>query len=61
MNRTNDNAVKLDARTGAPACPRHGPQRGAEYRAQDPAPCGCTWVWENGQLIAVPSRRDWQP
>lgn len=61
MSRTNDNAVKLDAGTGAPTCPVHGPQRGAEYRAQDPAPCGCAWVWENGRLVAAPSRRDWQP
>ena len=29
----------------------------AEYKAQDPAPCGCAWVWENGHLVAVPSRK----
>ena len=28
--------------------------------AQDPAPCGCAWVWtDNGRLEAVPSRHDW--
>ena len=25
----------------------------AEYKAQDPAPCGCAWVWEGDRLIAV--------
>ena len=34
MNRT-DNRVTLDAATGAPRCPWHGPQRGAEYKQQD--------------------------
>lgn len=28
----------------------------AEYKAQDPAPCGCAWVWEDNRLVAVPSR-----
>ena len=28
----------------------------AEYKAQDPAPCGCAWVWEGDRLVAVPSR-----
>lgn len=50
------NRVVMDAATGQPRCPWHGPQRGAEYGAQDPAPCGCAWVWEGGQLVAVPSR-----
>lgn len=32
----------------------------AEYRAQDPAPCGCAWTWnEAGQLEAAPSRGAW--
>jgi excisionase family DNA binding protein len=30
-------------------CPRHG-KVVAEYKAQDPAPCGCAWVWEDGLL-----------
>lgn len=55
MNRT-DNRVTLDAATGAPRCPWHGPQRGAEYKQQDPAPCGCAWVFEDARLVAVPSR-----
>ena len=54
------NRVTLDAATGAPRCPYHGPQRGAQYAAQDPAPCGCAWVWEDDQLVAVPSRADWR-
>ncbi len=29
----------------------------AEYKAQDPAPCGCAWVWtDDGKLEAVPTR-----
>lgn len=37
-------------------CPVHGEADG-EYEAQDPAPCGCAWVWDEktGRLIAVPS------
>jgi hypothetical protein len=29
----------------------------AAYEAQDPAPCGCAWVWEDGRLIVAPSYR----
>ena len=54
------NRVVLDAATGLPRCPWHGVQRGAEYAAQDPAPCGCAWVWENGQLVATDSRQGWR-
>ena len=55
-----DNTVKIDAATGAPRCPWHGPQVGAEYGQQDPAPCGCAWVWsaDGHRLEAVPSRAD---
>ena len=35
----------------------------AEYRAQDPAPCGCAWTWSvlDGRYVleAAPSRGDW--
>ena len=54
------NRVVMDAATGHPRCPWHGVQRGAEYAAQDPAPCGCAWVWEDDRLVAVPSRADWR-
>ena len=54
------NRVVLDPATGQPRCPCHGAQRGAEYAAQDPAPCGCAWVWENGQLVATDSRQGWR-
>lgn len=32
----------------------------AEYKAQDPAPCGCAWVWDEKThvLVAVPSRKE---
>lgn len=38
-----------------PRCPVHGEQN-TQYQAQDPAPCGCAWVWEDNKLIAVPKR-----
>lgn len=39
-------------------CPCHGFVAGAERKQQDPAPCGCAWVWdESGTLEAVPSRK----
>ncbi len=40
-----------------PHCPIHGIIKGAEYRQQMPAPCGCDWVWEEGQgyLVAQPN------
>jgi hypothetical protein len=47
---------EVKAVQGGVRCPRHGMQKGATYGAQDPAPCGCGWVWENGKLIAVPQR-----
>lgn len=55
-----DNTVKIDAATGAPRCPWHGAQLGAEYVAQDPAPCGCVWAWsaDGRRLEAAPSRAD---
>ena len=39
-------------------CPVHGFIEGAERKQQDPAPCGCAWVWnEEGLLEAVPSSK----
>lgn len=36
----------------------------AEYRAQDPAPCGCVWTWSvlDGRYVleAAPSRAEWR-
>jgi hypothetical protein len=48
--------VKIDDE-GRCLCPFHGLVEGAEYEAQDPAPCGCAWVPGNrGTVLAV--RRD---
>jgi hypothetical protein len=35
-------------------CPHHGKLdvSADEYRAQNPAPCGCVWEWEGERLIA---------
>jgi len=52
------NTVKI-TQTGI-RCPRHGIVPGAEYRAADPAPCGCAWVWEGGRLMAVPSMSNFE-
>lgn len=43
---------------GGCRCPHCGVVKEAEYKAQDPAPCGCAWVWDEstGLLIATPSR-----
>jgi type IV pilus biogenesis protein CpaD/CtpE len=48
--------VKVEV--GGVRCPVHGVQRDAEYAQQDPAPCGCAWVWDEARarLEAVPSR-----
>ncbi len=45
---------------GGCRCPQHGEQPGAEYKAQDPAPCGCAWVWDEATalLVAVLSRKE---
>jgi hypothetical protein len=44
---------------GRVRCGGCGQVMDAEYRAQDPAPCGCAWTWnEAGQLEAAPSRAD---
>jgi hypothetical protein len=51
-------------RKGTVRCPVHGEIRNStmdDYKAQDPAPCGCAFVWDETQrniLIAVPSRRN---
>lgn len=56
--------IEQERETGYPAnrviitgqgckCPRHGLQKGTEYKKQI-APCGCKWVWKNGFLISVP-------
>lgn len=50
------NHVKVQA-DGKLRCPRHGAIR-AEYKPQDPAPCGCAWIWEDEYLVAVPSVAD---
>jgi excisionase family DNA binding protein len=47
-----DDIVKYRA-NGLIHCPHHGNIE-ATYAAQDPAPCGCAWVWEDELLIAVP-------
>lgn len=49
------NQVKI-THNDKPRCPVHGEQE-TRYEAQDPAPCGCAWVWENGKLIAAPGRK----
>ncbi len=43
--------------SGGCICPRHGFVAGAVREQQDPAPCGCAWVWDErtGLLEAVPS------
>ena len=49
------NTVKMTADNKV-RCGNCGHKVKAEYKAQDPAPCGCAWVWENGRLIAVSHR-----
>jgi hypothetical protein len=49
------NTVKMTA-DGKVRCGNCGRKVEAEYKAQNPAPCGCAWVWENGRLIAISSR-----
>ena len=42
-------------------CPWHGELTNttqADFRAQNPAPCGCTWTWLHRRLLAVPSQTD---
>ncbi len=47
---------------GRVRCGGCGQVMDAEYRAQDPAPCGCAWSWsvQHGQYVleAAPSRAD---
>lgn len=50
-----DTAVKLEQGTGLIHCHLCGKRVKGEYKAQDPAPCGCAWMWENGRLAAAPS------
>lgn len=50
-----DRAVKMEQGTGLIHCHFCGRRVRGEYQAQDPAPCGCAWVWENGRLVAAPS------
>lgn len=40
-------------------CQGCGKMVSAEYKQQDPAPCGCAWVWNEStqRLEAVPSRK----
>ncbi len=47
----------VTATSGGCICPRHGFVAGAVREQQDPAPCGCAWVWDErtGLLEAVPS------
>lgn len=28
----------------------------APYQSGTPAPCGCDWLWYDGQLVATPNR-----
>jgi hypothetical protein len=55
-----DNAVKIEPGTGLVHCHRCGKRVKAEYKEQDPAPCGCAWVWSErtGQLEACSSNAD---
>lgn len=41
---------------GGARCPVHGLVRGAAYGEQHPAPCGCSWSWDEatGHLVAMP-------
>jgi hypothetical protein len=57
MENSKNMVVKVQAGTGKLICPRHGEVADAEYREQIPSPCSKNdeaWVWEDGELIAVP-------
>jgi len=43
---------------GGVRCPIHGLVKGAEFGEQHPAPCGCTWAWDenDGTLRALSFR-----
>lgn len=53
---TSDNRVTATAH--GVCCPIHGDIPAARYGQQEPAPCGCSWVWDeqDGSLRAVPYR-----
>ena len=55
---TPQNAIYVTV--GGIRCPKHGLVAGARYQEQDPAPCGCAWVWDEAThcLVAVPSRKE---
>jgi len=54
--------VKIEPGTGFIVCHRCGRRVQAEYKAQDPAPCGCAWTWnEHGELEASGSNREEPP
>ena len=42
--------VKIDF-DGRCLCPFHGVVEGAEYEAQNPAPCGCAWFYGAGSVV----------
>ncbi len=56
-----DRRVKIEQGTGLIHCHFCGRHVHAEYKAQDPAPCGCAWVWENGQLVACLRAEEYGP
>jgi len=49
---------KVTIASGGCVCPVHGFVKGAEYGQQEPAPCGCSWVWDDrtGLLVATEYR-----
>jgi len=34
-------------------CENCGKTVQAEYKAQNPAPCGCVWVWDGGYINSL--------
>jgi len=54
-----DHSVKIEPGSGLVSCHRCGQRVKAEYQAQDLAPCGCAWTWnDQGKLEASGSNRE---
>jgi len=54
MNQDNNEQVKIKAENGKAHCPVCG--KTGEYEQGGQSCADSEWVWENGNLIAVPKR-----
>jgi hypothetical protein len=61
---TSPRAVLIEHCKDLIICPFHGELWSvhiSKYMAANPAPCGCRWDWQGGQLVATPPSANMRP